>query len=150
MLQNVGTEFTDELAVLIINLYLVRGTAFRDDDVARGFHDGHAIGVEELTVSFATLSELELEMTFFIENLNSVVVRVGDYDVILRVHGHSGRFGELALHDPKLAEFAVIDHLLTFQLGFQRVGRSLDKLRSQVDRVVADRVRGRQSAHHRV
>lgn len=49
-----------------------------------------------------------------------MVVRVGDDHVVLRVHRHTARLGELALHHAEFAELAVVDHLLAFHLRLDR------------------------------
>ena len=100
------------------------------NDVTRRFHHRYSVGVEKLSVAFTTLSELEFEVAFLVEDLNSVVIGVGNNDVVLSVHGHARRLSELTFHDAELAEFAVIYHFLTLQLRFQWIGWRLSKLRS--------------------
>ena len=45
------------------------GSSLGDDNVTGVLDDGHAIGVEQLAVAFATLAELELEAALLVENL---------------------------------------------------------------------------------
>ncbi|KAH9401206.1 hypothetical protein TYRP_002799 [Tyrophagus putrescentiae] len=116
VLQNVGAELPHELPVLVVHLNLVRGRALGDDNVARLLDHGHAVRVEQLAVTLAALAKLKLEAAVLVEDLNAVVVRVGDDDVVLGVDGHAGGLGELALHDAELAELAVVDHLLALHL----------------------------------
>ena len=40
-----------------------------DDDVSRVSDDCHAVRVQQLTVAFAALAELELETSLLVENL---------------------------------------------------------------------------------
>ena len=89
MLKNVGAKLTDELSVLVIDLYLVCWRSFGNDYVTRLFDNSHSIRVEQLSVSFATFAELELEASLFIEDLNAVVVSVGHYNIVLRIHCNS-------------------------------------------------------------
>lgn len=116
MLQYVGPEFADKLPVLVVDLYLVCGRSFGDDNVPGRFHYGHAVRVQELPVSFAAFTELELEPAFLVEYLDPVVVGVRHDDVVLRVDGHAAGLGELTLHGAEFAELAVVDHLVPFDL----------------------------------
>ena len=50
------------------------------------------------------LSELELEVALSVEDLDAVVVGVGDDDVVLRVDCHSRRLRELPFEHAELAE----------------------------------------------
>ena len=111
MLQDVGAELADELAVLVVDLNLMRGRSLGDDNVARLLDNRHSIGVQELTVAFAALAELELEAAVLVEYLNAMRVGVGHNDVVVGVDGHAARLGELAVVDAELAELAVVDHL---------------------------------------
>ena len=92
-----------------------------DDDVPAGLDHGHPVGVEQLPVPLPHLPELKLEPALLVEYLNSVIVGVGDYNVILSIHCHSAWLGKLSLQDSEFSKFAVIDHLLSFNLGFWRV-----------------------------
>lgn len=83
--------------------------------------EGVPIGIEQLTVALAALSKLKLEAALLVEHLNAVVVRVGDDDVVLGVDGDTRRLRKLTFHNAELAELAVIDHLLTFDLRTRRV-----------------------------
>lgn len=78
------------------------------------------VWIQQLTVPFTTLAKLKLESAFFVENLNSVVVRIGHHDIILRINGNSTRFGKLSLHNSEFAKLAVVYHLVAFNL---RLGR---------------------------
>jgi len=116
MLQYVGAELADELSVLVVDLDLVCGRSFGDDYVAGRFDHGHAVGVQQLSVSFAALAELELEPALLIEYLDPVVVGVRHDDVVLRVHRHAAGLSELAFHGAELTELAVVDHFVPLDL----------------------------------
>jgi hypothetical protein len=120
-LKYVGTKFAQELSVLIIDLNLMRWRTFGDDEIASDAIDSDAIRIEQLTVAFAAFAELKLEMAFLVEHLDTMIVRVGDDDVVLPIDGNTGRFRELAFHNTELAEFAMIDHLLTLDLRPWRI-----------------------------
>lgn len=64
MLENIGTELADELSVLIIDLDLMRWTAFGNNDVARLTEDGHPVGIQQLSVAFAAFPELKTKSTY--------------------------------------------------------------------------------------
>uniref|UniRef100_A0A182JCK8 Uncharacterized protein n=1 Tax=Anopheles atroparvus TaxID=41427 RepID=A0A182JCK8_ANOAO len=133
MLQDVGAELAHELAVLVVDLDLVRRRPLGHDDVAGRAHHRHPVRVEQLAVALAALAELELEATLLVEDLYPVVVRVRHDDVVLRVHRHPARLRELALHHAELAELAVVDHLLPLDLALRREHRGRHQLRRQVD-----------------
>ena len=61
---------------------------------------------------------MELEPSLLVKDLDPVVVCVGHYDVVLRVHRHPAGLRELTLQDPKLAKLAMVDHLLPLDLAF--------------------------------
>ena len=73
----------------MVTLYLVRGAPLGDDDVAGLLDDGDAVRVEQLPVSLPALAKLELEAALAVEDLDAVVVGVGDNDVVLHVDRHS-------------------------------------------------------------
>lgn len=88
MLQDIGAEFAQKLSVLIVDLNLMRGRAFRDYNVARLLHHCHSIWVEQLALAFAALSELELESTLGVEDLYAMRVRVRHDYVVVGVYAH--------------------------------------------------------------
>lgn len=133
VLKYIRSKLAHELPVLVVDLYLVRGRAFRDDYVAGCSHDGHAVRVEQLAVTLAAFPKLKLESTFFVEDLNAVVVGVRDDDVVLGVHCYPGGFGELAFHDAELTELAMVDHLLALDLALGREDRVGHQLRGYVE-----------------
>ena len=59
MLQDIGTELAYELSILVVDLYLMGWTAFSDDDIARLTEYRHTIGIQQLTVAFATFAKLK-------------------------------------------------------------------------------------------
>lgn len=120
VLENVGAEFAHKLPILVVDLDLVGWGPFCNYDVSGGAHHSHAIRVQELSVAFPTLSKLELEAPLLVENLDAVVVGIGDDNVVLGVHGHATRLGELALHHAKLSKLAMVDHLLALDLALGR------------------------------
>jgi hypothetical protein len=143
VLKNVGAKLAHKLAVLVVDLYLVCGRALCDDDVTRGLDHGHSIWVEQLTIAFATLPELELESALLVEDLDAVVVGISHYDVVLRVHCDAAWLGELTLHDTEFAKLAVVDHLLTFDLRLWREDRRRHQFRTQLQRVGWEECRSR-------
>ena len=119
MLQYVGAKLSEKLAVLVVDLNLVRGRSFGDDNVARVLHHTHTIRVQQLTIAFATLSELEFEAAVLVKDLYAVRVGVGHNYVIVRVYGDSAGLGELAVVYAKLAFISnkiLIKKLLFFLL----------------------------------
>jgi len=86
MLEDVGAKFAHELTVLIVDLYLMGRRTFRDDDVAGRFYDGDPIRIKQLAVAFTALAKLKLEPAFLVKDLDAVIVRVGDNNIVLRVH----------------------------------------------------------------
>lgn len=133
MLQYGGSELAHELAVLVVDLDLVRRRAFGDDNVAGIADDGHAVGVEQLGVALAALPELELEASLLVEDLDAVVVRVRHNDVVLGIHRHAAGLRELSLHHAELAKLAVVDHLLALDLRLWRVNGRGQQLVGQVE-----------------
>lgn len=136
MLQYVGAEFAHKLTVLIVDLYLVCGRAFGDNNVARCTHNSHTIRIEQLAVTFATLAKLEFESALLVENLNAMIVGVGNDNVVLCVHRHTARLGELALGHTEFAKFAVVNHFLALDLGLWREHGSGHQFRCQIDHVI--------------
>ena len=132
VLQYIRPELPHELPVLIVDLNLVCWAALGDHDIARRFDHGDTVRIQQLPVALAALPELELEASFAIEDLDAVIVRVGDDDVVLGVDGDPARFRELPLHDAELPELAVVDHLLAFDLRLRRVDVRRDQLRRDV------------------
>lgn len=116
MLQDVGSKLTNKLSVLIVDLDLMSRRSLSDNDVSRRFDDSNSIGIQKLSIPLSTFSELELESSFFVKDLNAMVVGVSDDDIILGIDCDSRRFRELTFHDSKLAKLAVIDHLLSLDL----------------------------------
>lgn len=53
-------------------------------------------------------------------NLDTMIIRVSNDDVSLSVDSYSRRLSELSLHDSKLSEFAVVDHLCPLDLRSAR------------------------------
>lgn len=143
VLQYVGAELAHELPVLVVDLDLVRGRPFGDDYVAGRLHHGHAVRVQQLTVPFAALAELELEPALLVEYLDAVVVGVGHDYVVLRIHRHAAGLGELTLHGAELAKLAVVDHLVALDLRLGREYGRGEQLAGQVQYrvVVVDRQR---------
>ena len=139
VLEDVRPELANELPVLVVDLYLVRRAALGHDDISRRLDNGDAVWIQQLPVALAALPELELEATFAIEDLNPVIVRVRDDYVVLRVHSDAARLRELSLHDAELAELAVVDHLLSFDLRLWRVDVRRDQLRRDVHHRVGAR-----------
>jgi len=117
MLQDVGSKLPDKLAVLGVDLDLVGGRSLGDDYVSCVLEDRHSIGVEKLAVPLSHLTELELEPSFLVENLDLVVVSIGHNDVVLSVNCHSTWLCELIFQNSKLSKLAVVDHLLSLDVG---------------------------------
>lgn len=121
MLKDVGAKLSNKLSVLVVDLNLMCWRPLGHNNVSAGLHHRHSVGVEQLAVPLAHLTELELEPALLVEDLDAVVVGVRHDDVILSVHRHTAGLCELALKDPELSKLAVIDHLLTFYLRLERV-----------------------------
>ena len=64
MLENIGTELADELSVLVVDLDLMGGTTFSDNDVSRLTKDRHTVGIQELSVPFAAFTELKAKSSW--------------------------------------------------------------------------------------
>ena len=76
MLLDVYSKLPDKLPKLGVDLDLVGGRSLSGDYVSCVFEDRHSIGVEKLAVPLAHLTELELEPSFLVENLDLVVVSI--------------------------------------------------------------------------
>merc|ERR1719431_1470036 len=118
VLQDVGAELADELAVLVVYLDLVRRRPLCHNNIPGRLHHSHSVWVEQLAVPLPHFSKLELEPALFVENLYTVIVGVRHDNVILSIYCDSTWLCELALQDTKLAELAVVDHLLPLDLTF--------------------------------
>ena len=94
---------------------------FSHNDISTGLHHGHSVRIEQLPVSLPDLSELELEPPLLVKYLDPMVVGVRHYYVILCVDSHAAWLCKLSLKDPKLSELAVVDHLLSLDLRFERI-----------------------------
>ena len=94
---------------------------FCDDYVSAGFNHRNSVWVQQLSVAFSNFTKLKLEPSLFVEDLNSVVVGVGHNDVILSIDRDTTWLRELSLKNTKLTKLAVIDHLLSFDLGLERI-----------------------------
>jgi len=117
MLQDIGSKLPHKLPVLRVDLDLVGWRPFCDNDISRVLEDCHPVGIEKLAVSLSHLTELELEPTLLVENLYLVVVGVSHDNVVLVVDRHSTWLRELIFQDSELPELAVVDHLLTLDVG---------------------------------
>jgi hypothetical protein len=84
-----GAEFAHKLTVLIVYLYLMRGRALSDHNVACGFDNSNAIRIQQLAFAFATLAKFELESALFVEYLNAMRIGIGHHDVIVAIDGHA-------------------------------------------------------------
>ena len=133
VLQDVRTELAHKLSVLVVDLHLMSRASLGHDDVARCLHDCDSVRVEQLTIALTALAELKFESPFLIEDLDAVIVGIGDDDVILRIYGYAAGLGELSLHYAKLPKLAVVDHLLALELGFGGIDVGGDQLRGEVD-----------------
>lgn len=132
MLQNGGPEFPHKLAVLIVDLYLVCGRALGDNNIAGIAHHGHAVRIEQLRVTLAALAKLELEASLLVEDLNAMVVRIRNNDVILGIYRHTAGLRELALHHAEFAKLAVVNHLLSLDLRLGRIDSGRKQLVGEV------------------
>ena len=94
---------------------------FCDDDVSAGFNHRNSVWIQQLSVAFSNFTKLKLEPALLVEDLDSVVVGVGHNDVVLSIDRHSTRLCELSLKNSELSKLAVIDHLLSFDLGLERI-----------------------------
>lgn len=121
MLQNIRTKLPHKLTVLVVDLDLVCRRPLCNDNITGGLDHSHAIGIEQLTVTFSHLPKLELEASLLVKYLDPVVVCVRHDDVVLSVDSHPAGLSELALEDSKLAKLAMVDHLLSLDLAFWRV-----------------------------
>lgn len=139
MLKDVGAEFPDELPVLIVYLDLMGRRSFGDDYVSGGPDHRDSIGIKQLSVAFTAFPELKFKSSLLVEYLNSVIVGVGDDDVVLSVDRDPAGFGKLTLHHPELSELAMVNHFLSFDLRFGRKHGRRHELGSQVQHVLARR-----------
>lgn len=111
VLENVRPKSTDEAAMLVVDLDLMSGAPFRDVDFASLHVDRQPIRVHEVALTLSVLPDDRLEVAAPVEHLYSVVVSVGDQNLIQVIHGDAAWLRELARIVPVLAEFAVILHL---------------------------------------
>jgi hypothetical protein len=65
------TSFFEQSFFVLIDLItnLMSWRSFGDNDVSGVADDGNPVGIEELTVAFAALAELELETSLLVEDL---------------------------------------------------------------------------------
>ena len=82
MLKNVRPKLADEMSVLGEDLNLVGGRSLCHHDISRDGHNSHTVGVEQLPVPLANFPELELKISLLIEDLNAVVIGVGNDDLV--------------------------------------------------------------------
>ena len=79
-------------------------------------YHGHSVRIQQLPVSLANFTKLELEPALLVKDLYAVVVGVGHDDVVLGIDGDTTGLRELTLQDAELSELAVVDHLLALDL----------------------------------
>ena len=60
---------------------------------------------------FPTFSKLKLEPSFLVKNLNSMIIGVGDNDVILCINCNAGWFRKLAFEHPELAKLQTREYI---------------------------------------
>lgn len=118
--QCIGPELSHKLPVLVVDLDLVSGGAFRDDNIPAVPNHSNSVGVQQLAVAFATFTKLELESTFLIEDLYSVVVCISHDDIILGIHSDTTGFSKLTFDNTEFTKLCVINHLLPLDLGSGR------------------------------
>ena len=104
-----------------IMIYLMSGGPFSHNNVPRGGDHGDPVWVEELPVPLANFPELELEVAFFVEYLDPVIVGVSHNDLVILGDGNTTRLSELTFQDTKLTELAVVDHFLASDLRLWRI-----------------------------
>lgn len=126
VLQNVGPELANKLTVLVVDLNLVRGRPFCNNDISTSLDYSHSVRVQQLTVSLAHLSKLELKSALLVKYLNPVVVSIRHNNIILCVDGNAAGLRKLTLQNTKLAKLAVVNHLLSLDLRLGRVQRTAD------------------------
>ena len=60
---------------------------------------------------FPTFSELKLESSFLVKNLNSMIIGVSNNDVILCIYCNAGWFCKLAFEHPELAKLQTRENI---------------------------------------
>ena len=125
MLQHVGTKLACKLTVLVVDLDLMSRRTLSDDDVTGSFHDRDTIWVQQLAISLAAFAKLELEAPLLVEDLDAMVVGIGNDDVVLSINSHTRRLSKLAFHHTEFSKLAVINHLLALDLRAWRIERSV-------------------------
>ena len=85
------------------------GRPLSHHDVSSLDHHGHSVRIQQLAVSLANLTELELEPALLVKYLYAMVVGVGHDDVVLGIDGDPAGLRELALQDAKLPELAELE-----------------------------------------
>ena len=60
---------------------------------------------------FPTFSELKLESSFLVKNLNSMIIGVSNNDVILCIYCNAGWFRKLAFEHPELAKLQTRENI---------------------------------------
>ena len=96
--------------------YLVCGRSLSHHNVSSLDYHGHSVRIQQLAISLANLTELELEVPILVEDLDPVVVGVGHDDLVVLGDGDPTWLSELTLQDAELSELAVVDHLLALDL----------------------------------
>ena len=97
---------------------LVSGRSLSDHNVPSFGHHGNSVGIQQLSISLANLTKLELEVSLLVKHLDPVVVGVSHNDLIVFSDSYSAWFSELTLQDTKLTKLAMVDHFLTSYLSF--------------------------------
>ena len=77
----------------------------------------YSIRVEQLAIPLTYLTELKLEIALLIKNLNSVIVGVSHDYLIIIGYSNTTRLSELTLKNSELSKLAMVNHLLTPNLG---------------------------------
>ena len=72
------------------------GRSLSDNDVTRASHHSHAIRIKQLAIAFTAFAKLELESSLFVKNLDTMVIGVSHYDVVLGIDGYARGLGKLA------------------------------------------------------
>ena len=97
------------------------GRSLRHHNVSSLHNHGHSVGIQQLAVSLANLTELELEVPILVEDLDPVVVGVSHDDLVVLGDCHPTWLCELTLQDTELPKLAMVDHFLTPYLRLGRV-----------------------------
>lgn len=102
-----------------------------DHEFAVVVHDSHLAGIPELTLFFASDTKLKFERAHFIKDLDAMIVRIGDNDLLIDAQTEAVRRIKLTLGRAERTKFTAYLHgrgLVTasYHAGGAGLGHSME------------------------